>query len=119
MPMKKEPRKENSLSERERLDGSLRLLSLREQVSQGTIGKAYLWKERLMQDVQKVLSDLAPNGVGSQQEFLELLDKAVLQVDKEQRRATTSESEMIDIEHTLNMIQRTLKMVPYQVYFSS
>lgn len=109
----------NNISERDRLDAFMRLRSLREQVAQGNIGKAYLWKEKLMSAVQAAIVDLAPQGVASQAEFSDLIDKAVGQVDKETRLEAPLEAEMADIELTLGMIERTLKMVPHSIFFAS
>lgn len=109
----------SSISEKERLNGWLRLNSLWEQVSQGQIGKAYLWKEKLMRDVQDTVLELAPQGVNSQGEFAEIVSKAIQAVDTEQRASASHEAQMADVELTLGMIERTLKMIPFQVFFAS
>lgn len=107
-----------TISESERLKGWLLYNRLLEQVQVGNIGKAYLWKERLMQDVQEEIVNLAPHGVSSQEQFADIIAKAIQLIDKEQREKVSSEAEMADVELTLNMIEKTLMMIPHQVFFS-
>jgi len=109
----------STITEKERLVGWLQLNSLWEQVSRGEIGKAYLWKETLMKAVQDTILELAPDGVNSQAEFVELVSQAIQAVDTSQRNSVGLEAEMADVELTLGMIERTLKMIPHQVFFSS
>lgn len=111
--------KNNSITEEERFRGWLLYSRLLEQVSKVNIGKAYLWKERLMQDVQNEIIKLAPHGVSSQKEFVEIVEKAIENVERKQRNKITQETEMVDVELTFNMIERTLKMIPYQVFFAA
>lgn len=106
------------ISEEERLRGWLMYNRLLEQVQVGNIGKAYLWKEELMQAVQAEIERIAPQGVSSQEQFADTISKAIQSIDKEQRLRASSEAEMADIELTLNMVERTLKMIPHQVFFS-
>ena len=121
MRARKEPSKSlisNSLSEEERLRGWLLYNQLLEQVQVGNIGKAYLWKEELMRAVQDEIMRIAPQGVSSQEQFADTIAKAIQAIDKEQRVSASHEAEMADIELTLNMIERTLRMIPHQIFFS-
>ena len=108
----------HEISEPERLKGYLILKKLTEQVSPVPIGKAYLWKEEIMKKVQETMAEMAPNGVGSQGEFTELLEK-VLNIIQDEAKAEFSQDEakVADIELTLSMIERSLGMVPFQVFF--
>lgn len=87
-------------------------------VSPVRMGAAYFQKEELMQQVQKVVADLAPNGVQSQAEYLGLLDKALDQVVKDSKARSDDPALLADIDLTIAMIERSLRMVPFQVFFS-
>lgn len=87
------------------------------------IGSLYLHKEELMQEVQKTMNDLAPQGVNSQGEYIEILEKALNQVDQKMHAGgigpnSEKEAMVADMELTLSMIERTLRMIPYQVFFA-
>lgn len=97
----------------------MRLNALREQVSRGEIGKAYLWKEKLMTAVQDKVLELAPQGSSSQQDFVEVVQKAIEAVTRDSKEWVSGEAEAADIDLTLGMIEKTLLMIPYQVFFQA
>lgn len=106
------------ISEKEWFAGWMRLSQLWEQVNPVRMGDAYLWKEQTMQEVQRIMQQLAPQGVHSQGEYIDILEKAIAQVDEMMRQKITDEAEMADVELTMSMIERTLRMVPHQVFFA-
>ncbi len=121
------------LSEKDWFKGWILLQQLEEQfsredtstsaggVTQARMGDAYFFKEKIMQEVQRRILEMAPHGVQSQGEFLELLEKALNSADEDYKKVASSsgdESVMADIQLTLAMIERTLRMVPFQVFFS-
>ena len=109
---------DEKLSEREWFAGWMRLVQLQEQVSPVRMGDAYLWKEQAMQEVQRQMLEMAPQGVHSQGEYIDIMEKALKAVDENLRNKITDEGMMADIELTLSMIERTLRMIPHQVFFA-
>jgi len=109
---------DEKLSEREWFAGWMRLAQLQEQVSPVRMGDAYLWKEEAMQEVQRQMLEMAPQGVHSQGEYIDIMEKALVQVDGTLRNKITDEGMMADVELTLSMIERTLRMIPHQVFFA-
>ena len=106
------------ISEKEWFTGWMLLQQLAEQVSPVRIGSAYLWKEALREKVQQTIKDLAPHGVSSQGEYLELLNQALNLVSEQFKKQTSDEAMLADLDLTTSMIERTLRMVPYQVIFA-
>ncbi|MFA6049976.1 MAG: hypothetical protein WC761_02160 [Candidatus Paceibacterota bacterium] len=106
------------ISEKEWFLGWSLYSQLLEQANPVRMGDAYLWKEQIMTQVQGVINELAPDGVNSQGEYLAILDKALNQVDQDMRSQAQDEGMMADIELTLSMIERTMRMIPFQVFFS-
>ena len=82
------------------------------------VGKAYFDKERIMQLVQSIILDKAPQGVTSQGEYIEILEQA-LSVANDKLKAEVGEDieKMADYQLTLSMIERTLKQVPGDIFF--
>ena len=114
------------LSEEERFKGWLLLEQLQSRQQQDTTGgvtqarmsDAYLHKEKIMQEVQKRILEMAPHGVQSQGEFLDLLEKAINSIGEDFKKTASDEALLSDIDLTTSMIERTLRMVPFQVFFA-
>jgi len=111
------------LSEEEWFKGWMLLEQLQPQgttggVTQARMSDAYFQKEKLMQEIQKRILEMAPHGVQSQGEYLDLLEKAINSVTDDFKKTPADEALLSDIDLTTSMIERTLRMVPFQVFFA-
>ena len=112
------------LSEEDRFRGWMLLEQLQQGqdttggVTQARIGDTYLHQEKIMQEIQKRILDMAPHGVQSQGEYLDFLEKAINSVTDDFKKTAADEALLSDIDLTTSMIERTLRMVPFQVFFA-
>lgn len=73
---------------------------------QGQIGKAYLFREQIMQMVQSELKSMAKGGaITSQEQYVAACEDVLTKIRS-------------DFDLTFSMIERTLKQVPFQAFVS-
>lgn len=72
--------------------------------AQGQIGKAYLFREQVMQMIQSELKSLAKGGaITSQEQYVAACDDVLTKIRS-------------DFDLTFSMVERTLKQVPFQAF---
>jgi hypothetical protein len=114
------------LSEAERLRGWLLYNRLLEQMQQevpitipnagpnpNPIGKLYFKRSEIFERIVAKMREMAPDGVSSQHQFVEILEQAINTVNDELKREM-SPDEMADIVLTINDVERELMFTPYQ-----
>lgn len=84
------------------------------------IGSAYLEKEKIMDMVKQTILDKAPHGVNSQSEYIDILESALGHVDNLlSQESGDDENLAADRELSLSMIERSLKQVPFRIFFAA
>lgn len=114
------------LSEAERLRGWLLYNRLLEQMQQeipiaipnvgpdpNPIGKLYFKRSEIFERIVAKMREMAPDGVSSQHQFVEILEQAINTINDELKREM-SPDEMADIVLTINDVERELMFTPYQ-----
>ena len=114
------------LSEAERLRGWLLYNRLLEQMEQNVpiaipnagpdpnpVGKLYFKRSEIFERIVAKMREMAPDGVSSQHQFVEILEQAINTINDELRREY-SPDEMADIVLSLNDVERELMFTPYQ-----
>lgn len=114
------------LSEADRLRGALLLNRLMEQMEQNVpisipnagpdpepMGKLYFKRSEIYERIVAKMREMAPDGVSSQHQFVEILEQAINTINDELKREM-SPDEMADIVLTLNDVERELMFTPYQ-----
>ena len=115
-----------NLSESERLRGWLLYNRLLEQMEQNVpisipnvgpdpvpMGKLYFKRSEVFERIVSKMRDMAPDGVSSQHQFVEILEQAINTINDELKREM-SPDEMADVVLTLNDVERELMFTPYQ-----
>ena len=115
-----------NLSESERLRGWLLYNRLLEQMQQEVpiaipnvgpdpepMGKLYFKRSEILERIVAKMRDMAPDGVSSQHQFVEILEQAINTINDELKREM-SPDEMADVVLTLNDVERELMFTPYQ-----
>jgi len=115
-----------NLTETERLRGWLLYSRLLEQMEQNVpisipnagpdpnaIGKLYFKRSEIFDRIVAKMREMAPDGVSSQHQFVEILEQAINTINDELRREF-SPDEMADIVLSLNDVERELMFTPYQ-----
>jgi len=115
-----------NLSESERLRGWLLYNRLLEQMEQQVtiaipnvgpdpipMGKLYFKRSEIFERIVAKMRDMAPDGVSSQHQFVEILEQAINTINEELKREM-SPDEMADIVLTINDVERELMFTPYQ-----
>lgn len=114
------------LSESERLRGWLLYNRLLEQMQQDVpiaipnvgpdpepMGKLYFKRSEVFERIVAKMREMAPDGVSSQHQFVEILEQAINTINDELKREM-SPDEMADVVLTLNDVERELMFTPYQ-----
>ena len=114
------------LSEADRLRGWLLYNRLLEQMQQEVpiaipnvgpdpepMGKLYFKRSEVFQRIVAKMREMAPDGVSSQHQFVEILEQAINTINDELKREM-SPDEMADVVLTLNDVERELMFTPYQ-----
>lgn len=114
------------LSEAERLRGALLLARLQEQMEQEVpitipnvgpdpepMGKLYFKRSEIFERIVAKMREMAPDGVSSQHQFVEILEQAINTINDE-LKGEMSPDEMADIVLTINDVERELMFTPYQ-----
>ena len=114
------------LSEAERLRGALLLARLQEQMEQEVpitipnvgpdpepMGKLYFKRSEIFERIVDKMREMAPDGVSSQHQFVEILEQAINTINDE-LKGEMSPDEMADIVLTINDVERELMFTPYQ-----
>ena len=114
------------LSESERLRGWLLYNRLLEQMQQEVpiaipnvgpdpepMGKLYFKRSEIFERIVAKMREMAPDGVSSQHQFVEILEQAINTINDEVKREM-SPDEMADVVLTLNDVERELMFTPYQ-----
>lgn len=114
------------LSESERLRGWLLYNRLLEQMQQDVpiaipnvgpdpepMGKLYFKRSEIFERIVAKMREMAPDGVSSQHQFVEILEQAINTINDELKREM-SPDEMADIVLTINDVERELMFTPYQ-----
>lgn len=114
------------LSEAERLRGALLLNRLLEQMDQNVpisipnagpdpepMGKLYFKRSEIYERIVDKMREMAPDGVSSQHQFVEILEQAINTINDELKREM-SPDEMADVVLTINDVERELMFTPYQ-----
>lgn len=114
------------LSEAERLRGALLLARLQEQLEQEVpitipnvgpdpepMGKLYFKRSEIYERIVAKMREMAPDGVSSQHQFVEILEQAINTINDE-LKGEMSPDEMADIVLTINDVERQLMFTPYQ-----
>lgn len=114
------------LSEADRLRGALLLTRLMEQMEQNVpitipnvgpdpepMGKLYFKRSEIFERIVSKMRDMAPDGVSSQHQFVEILEQAINTINDELKREM-SPDEMADVVLTINDVERELMFTPYQ-----
>lgn len=83
------------------------------------ISSAYLEKDQVMDRVQELILNMAPTGLQSQNEFTDILNMAIKQAQKEFYAKANGLDERADFDLTLSMAERTLRSIPYYVFFAA
>lgn len=115
-----------NLSESERLKGWLVYGKLLEQMQQEVpiaipnvgpdpipMGKLYFKRSEIFERIVAKMRDMAPDGVSSQHQFVEILEQAINTINDELKREM-SPDQMADIVLTINDVERELMFTPYQ-----
>ena len=115
-----------NLSESERLRGWLLYNRLLEQMEQNVpisipnvgpdpvpMGKLYFKRSEVFERIVSKMRDMAPDGVSSQHQFVEILEQAINTINDELKRQY-SPDEMADIVLSINDVERELMFTPYQ-----
>jgi hypothetical protein len=115
-----------NLTEAERLRGWLLYNRLLEQMEQDVpiaipnggpdpnpIGKLYFKRSEIFERIVAKMREMAPDGVSSQHQFVEILEQAINTINDELKREM-SPDEMADIVLTINDVERELMFTPYQ-----
>ena len=116
-----------NLSESERLRGWLLYNRLLEQMQQEVaiaipnvgpdpvpMEKLYFKRSEVFERIVSKMRDMAPDGVSSQHQFVEILEQAINTINDELKREM-SPDEMADIVLTIGDVERELMFTPYQV----
>ena len=114
------------LSEADRLRGWLLYNRLLEQMQQEVpiaipnvgpdpepMGKLYFKRSEIFERIVAKMREMAPDGVSSQHQFVEILEQAINTINDEVKREM-SPDEMADVVLTLNDVERELMFTPYQ-----
>lgn len=114
-----------NLTEAERLRGWLLYSRLLEQMEQNVpisipnagpdpnaIGKLYFKRSEIFERIIAKMREMAPDGVSSQHQFVEILEQAINTINDELTREY-SPDEMADIVLTINAIQNKLMFTRY------
>jgi hypothetical protein len=114
------------LSEADRLRGWLLYNRLLEQMQQDVpiaipnvgpnpepMGKLYFKRSEIFERIVAKMKEMAPDGVSSQHQFVEILEQAINTINNELKREMSRE-EMADIVLTINDVERELMFTPYQ-----
>lgn len=115
-----------NLSESERLRGWLLYNRLLEQIQQEVaiaipnvgpdpvpMEKLYFKRSEIFERIVSKMRDMAPDGVSSQHQFVEILEQAINTINDELKRQY-SPDEMADIVLSINDVERELMFTPYQ-----
>lgn len=115
-----------NLSESERLRGWLLYNRLLEQMQQEVaiaipnvgpdpvpMEKLYFKRSEVFERIVAKIREMAPDGVSSQHQFVEILEQAINTINDELKREM-SPDEMADIVLTVNDVERELMFTPYQ-----
>ncbi len=115
-----------NLTEAERLRGWLLYSRLLEQMQQDVaisipnagpdpnpIGKLYFKRSEIFERIVAKMREMAPDGVSSQHQFVEILEQAINTINDELRREY-SPDQMADIVLSINDVERELMFTPYQ-----
>jgi len=115
-----------NLTEAERLRGWLLYSRLLEQMEQNVpiaipnagpdpnpIGKLYFKRSEIFERIVAKMREMAPDGVSSQHQFVEILEQAINTINDELKREM-SPDEMADIVLTIGDVERELMFTPYQ-----
>jgi len=115
-----------NLSESERLRGWLLHNRLMEQMQQPIalripnvgpdpvpVEKLYFKRQEIYDRIVKKMYEMAPDGVSSQHQFVEILEQAINVVNDEIKREM-SPDEMADIVLSIGDVERELMFTPYQ-----
>lgn len=115
-----------NLSESERLRGWLLYNRLSEQMQQEVpiaipnvgpnpepMGKLYFKRSEIFERIVSKMREMAPDGVSSQHQFVEILEQAINTINDELKRQY-SPDEMADIVLTVGDVERELMFTPYQ-----
>lgn len=114
------------LSEAERLRGWLLYNRLLEQMQEDIaisipnvgpdpepIGKLYFKRSEIFKRIVQKMHEMAPDGVNSQHQFVEILEQAINTINDE-LKGEMSPDEMAEIVLTLNYVQNQLMLTPYE-----
>lgn len=114
-----------NLSEADRLRGWLLYTRLLEQIQQDVpiaipnvgpdpepMGKLYFKRSEIYERIVAKMREMAPDGVSSQHQFVEILEQAINTINDELKREM-SPDEMADIVLTMNDVERELMFTPY------
>jgi len=77
------------------------------------IGKLYFKRSEIFHRIEAKMREMAPDGVSSQHQFVEILEQAINTVNDELSREY-SPDEMADIVLTIGDVERELMFTPYQ-----
>jgi hypothetical protein len=77
------------------------------------IGKLYFKRSEIFERIVAKMREMAPDGVSSQHQFVEILEQAINTINDELKREM-SPDEMADIVLTINDVERELMFTPYQ-----
>lgn len=115
-----------NLTETERLRGWLLYSRLLEQMEQNVpitipnagpdpnaIGKLYFKRSEIFDRIVAKMREMAPDGVSSQHQFVEILEQAINTINDELKREF-SPDQMADIVLSINDVERELMFTPYQ-----
>jgi len=115
-----------NLSESERLRGWLLYNRLLEQMQQEVaiaipnvgpdpvpMEKLYFKRSEVFERIVAKIREMAPDGVSSQHQFVEILEQAINTINDE-LKSQYSPDEMADIVLTVNDVERELMFTPYQ-----
>lgn len=114
------------LTESDRLRSWILLNRLHEQMQQNVsiaipnigpdpepIGKLYFKRSEIYDRIVNKMHEMAPDGVSSQHQFVEILEQAINTVNDELKR-TLSPDDMSNLVLTINDVERELMFTPYQ-----
>ncbi len=116
------------ISESNRLKGWLLYNRLLEQLNQPStipipnvgpdpepIGKLYFKRNEIFDRIINKMKEMAPDGIGSQHQFVEIMEQAINTINDELKRELSAD-EMSDVVLTIADIERELMFTPHEQF---
>jgi hypothetical protein len=79
------------------------------------IGKLYFKRSEILNRIINKMKDMAPDGIGSQHQFVEIMEQAINTINDELKRELSTD-EMSDVVLTISDVERQLMFTPYEQF---